>query len=72
MEVEESDGFSVQTTVPIPRLPYGQPATTYTLVEMEDAAIGEVEGEMEEEEEEEKERGRGRGRRGFGGKGGRG
>lgn len=40
VEVEESEGWSVITTVPIPILPYSNPATTYTLVEMEDAGQG--------------------------------
>ena len=42
VEVEESEGWSVITTVPILSLPYGNPATTYTLVEMEDGSIGTV------------------------------
>ena len=45
VEMEESEGFSILSTIPIPKLPYGQPATTYTLVEMEDASIGKGEGE---------------------------
>ena len=40
VEVEESEGWSVVTTIPIPSLPYGNPATTYTVVEMEDATQG--------------------------------
>lgn len=40
VEVEESEGWSVITNIPIPTLPYDHPATTYTLLEMEDAAIG--------------------------------
>ena len=40
VEMEESEGWSIIATVPIPSLPYGQPCTTYILMEMEDAAIG--------------------------------
>lgn len=47
VEIEESEGFSVLSTIPIPKLPYGHPATTYTLVEMEDASTGKGEGGRE-------------------------
>ncbi len=40
VEMEEPKGFAVQSHIPIPKLPYGQPATTYTLVEMNDPGIG--------------------------------
>ncbi len=40
VEMEEAEGFSVLSCVPIPKLPYGQPAITYTLVEMNDPGIG--------------------------------
>ena len=40
VEVEESEGWSVLANIPIPTLPYDHPATTYTLLEMEDATIG--------------------------------
>jgi len=36
VEMEEPEGFSLLTYVPISKLPYGHPATTYTLVEMND------------------------------------
>ena len=42
MEMEEPEGFSVLSYIPIPKLPYDQPATTYTLVEMEDPGIGQL------------------------------
>ena len=35
VEMEAPDNFAFATHVPIPRLPYGQPGTTYTLVAME-------------------------------------
>lgn len=38
--MEEPDGFSVLSNVPIPKLPYDQPATTYTLVELTDPNAG--------------------------------
>ena len=41
VEMEEAEGFSVVSHVPIPKLSYGQPATTYTLVEMADSGVGE-------------------------------
>ena len=40
VEVEESEGWSIVTSVPIPSLPYGKPTSTYTLLEMEDATQG--------------------------------
>ena len=40
VEMEEPEGFSVLTYIPIPKLPYGHPATTYTLVEMNDLTTG--------------------------------
>lgn len=40
VEVEESEGWSILANIPIPILPYDHPATTYTLLEMEDASIG--------------------------------
>ena len=40
MEMEEADGFQVLTYVPIPKLPYGKPGTTYTLVEMSSPGSG--------------------------------
>ena len=40
VEMEGSEGFSVLSYTPIPKLPYGQPATAYTLVQMEDPGIG--------------------------------
>ena len=40
VEMEEPEGFSLLTYVPIPKLPYGHPATTYTLVEMNDPTTG--------------------------------
>ena len=40
MEMEEADGFRVLTYVPIPKLPYGNPGTTYTLVEMSSPGSG--------------------------------
>lgn len=40
VEVEESEGWRVLANIPIPILPYDHPATTYTLLEMEDATIG--------------------------------
>lgn len=36
VEMEEAEGFSVVSYVPIPKLPYDKPATTYTLVEITD------------------------------------
>lgn len=40
MEMEESEGFTVLSYVPINVLIYGQPKTTYTLVKIEDNSIG--------------------------------
>ena len=40
VEMEAPDNFAVATHVPIPRLPYGQPGTTYTLVAMENTNAG--------------------------------
>ena len=40
MEMEEADGFQVLTYIPIPKLPYGNPGTTYTLVEMSSPSSG--------------------------------
>ena len=63
VEVEEPEGFSVLTYIPIPKLPYGHPATTYTLVEMSDLTTGErerggakIREEREERGEEKRER----------------
>ena len=36
VEMEEAEGFSVVSYVPIPKLPYDKPGTTYTLVELND------------------------------------
>ena len=36
VEMEEAEGFSVVSYVPIPSLPYDKPGTTYTLVKMND------------------------------------
>ena len=36
VEMEEAEGFSVVSYVPIPSLPYDKPGTTYTLVRMND------------------------------------
>jgi len=51
--MEEPEGFSVLTYIPIPKLPYGHPTTTYTLVEMNDLTTGnrgrEEQGGREEE-----------------------
>jgi len=39
-EMEEPEGFSLLTYVPFLKLPYGHPATTYTLVEINDPTTG--------------------------------
>ena len=36
VEMEEAEGFSVLSYVPIAKLPYDKPGTTYTLVKMND------------------------------------
>ena len=36
VEMEEAEGFSVVSYVPVGKLPYEKPSTTYTLVEMND------------------------------------
>jgi coatomer protein complex subunit gamma len=41
VEMEETEGFSVLSNVPIPHLPFNQPKTTYTLVQLDDSGIGE-------------------------------
>ena len=56
VEVEEPEGFSVLTYIPIPKLPYGHPATTYTLVEMSDLTTGERERGVERRKEREERR----------------
>ena len=38
--MEEPDGFTVLSHVPIPKLAYDQPARTYTLVELNDPTTG--------------------------------
>lgn len=40
VEMEEVDGFTAISHIPIPVLPYGQPKTTYTLVQLDDPSIG--------------------------------
>ena len=40
VEMEMPDNFAPVTYVPIPKLPYNQPGTTYTLVEMENTNAG--------------------------------
>ena len=40
MELEEPEGFTVLSHIPIPKLVYDKPATTYTLVEMNDPNTG--------------------------------
>ncbi len=40
VEMEEAEGFSVVSCVPIDKLPYETPATTYTLVELQDPNTG--------------------------------
>jgi hypothetical protein len=40
VEMEEPDGFTVLSQIPIPKLGYDQPATTYTLVELTDPNTG--------------------------------
>lgn len=40
VEMEESEGFSVVSYVPIPLLPYNHPKSTYTLVELTDPSMG--------------------------------
>ena len=40
VEMEEAEGFSVVSSIPIPKLPYGHPASTYTLVEFTDPNAG--------------------------------
>jgi coatomer protein complex subunit gamma len=39
VEMEETEGFSVLSNVPIPHLPFNQPKTTYTLVQLDDSGI---------------------------------
>ncbi len=40
VEMEEAEGFSVLTSIPIAKLGYDQPGTTYTLVQMDDSNTG--------------------------------
>ncbi len=40
VEMEEAEGFTVVSYVPIDKLPYETPATTYTLVELNDPNTG--------------------------------
>ena len=40
VEMEEPDGFSVLSHISIPKLGCDQPATTYTLVEINDPTTG--------------------------------
>ena len=40
VEMEEPEGFSVLSHIPIPKLGYDKPATTYTLVELTDPNSG--------------------------------
>ena len=40
VEMEETEGFSIISYVPIASLPYGQPKTAYTLVGIDDNTIG--------------------------------
>ncbi len=40
VEMEQCEGFSVQSHIPITSLPYGQPKPTYTLVELTDPNLG--------------------------------
>ena len=43
VQMETSDGFEVVRYVPAPSLPYDQPGTTYTVVQMpEDPTCGEL------------------------------
>ncbi len=41
VEMEEAEGFTVLSYVPIAKLPYDTPATTYTLVELNNPNTGE-------------------------------
>jgi len=38
--MEEPDGYQVVTSIPAPSLPYNQPGTCYTLVEITDPDAG--------------------------------
>ena len=40
MEMEEAEGFTVSSYVPIESLPYDKTLATYTLVEMDDPNTG--------------------------------
>ena len=40
VEMEQAEGFTLVTYVPIPKLAYGQPATTYSLMKMDNPGVG--------------------------------